>query len=87
MKICSHCGAEVPPQASACRECGSDAETGWASEEDLGRAAWGEFDRDDYEDVIASLPGHRAEGRSPRDRVLLIVAIIALVVFLWAFVF
>jgi len=26
---CSHCGAPLPPHAVACRECGSDAETGW----------------------------------------------------------
>ncbi len=27
---CPHCGAEVPPGAAACPECGSDSQTGWS---------------------------------------------------------
>jgi hypothetical protein len=27
---CPHCGAQVPSDASACPECGSDSETGWS---------------------------------------------------------
>lgn len=29
---CPHCGADVPPRAPSCRECGSDAATGWSDE-------------------------------------------------------
>ncbi len=29
-EICPICGAEVPPNAKACPECGSDEETGWS---------------------------------------------------------
>lgn len=29
---CPHCGAEVPPKAKACPECGSDETTGWSGE-------------------------------------------------------
>ncbi|MBC8097777.1 MAG: zinc ribbon domain-containing protein [Akkermansiaceae bacterium] len=29
---CPHCGAEIPPKAKACPECGSDKETGWSDE-------------------------------------------------------
>ena len=32
---CPHCGAEVRAGAKACRECGSDAETGWQDEEEI----------------------------------------------------
>jgi len=28
--ICPNCGAEVPPNAKACPECGSDETTGWS---------------------------------------------------------
>ena len=28
--ICPHCGAQVPSNATACPECGSDSETGWS---------------------------------------------------------
>ena len=29
---CPHCGAEVPPKARVCPECGSDAQTGWSQQ-------------------------------------------------------
>ena len=32
---CPHCGAEVKVTAVACRECGSDVETGWQSDEEI----------------------------------------------------
>jgi len=31
-EICPHCGAEVPVNARACPECGSDESTGWSDE-------------------------------------------------------
>ena len=48
--ICPNCGAEVPPNARACPECGSDEQTGWSEEAatsglDLPEQ---EFDYDDY---------------------------------------
>jgi hypothetical protein len=30
--VCPNCGAEAPPNAKACPECGSDEETGWSQE-------------------------------------------------------
>ncbi len=38
-EICPICGCEVPPNAKACPECGSDEQTGWsdrAREQELG---------------------------------------------------
>jgi hypothetical protein len=29
-EICPNCGAEVPPKAKACPECGACDETGWS---------------------------------------------------------
>ena len=29
-EICPNCGAEVPPKARACPECGADEQTGWS---------------------------------------------------------
>lgn len=29
-EYCPHCGAEVPPKARSCPECGSDEQTGWS---------------------------------------------------------
>ena len=31
-EICPNCGAEVPRNAKACPECGSDEQTGWSEE-------------------------------------------------------
>jgi hypothetical protein len=31
-QVCPHCGAIVPPRASACPECGSDDQTGWSED-------------------------------------------------------
>lgn len=29
-EVCPNCGANVPPNAKACLECGSDETTGWS---------------------------------------------------------
>lgn len=55
---CPHCGAEVRVGSSSCRECGSDAETGWSEDAQLWAAdiptAVGDEDDDfDYEQFIA----------------------------------
>lgn len=31
-ETCPNCGADVPPDARACPECGACAETGWSEE-------------------------------------------------------
>ena len=50
-EICPNCGAEVPPHAKACPECGSDEQTGWSE-----RAHEGSLDLPeeefDYEDYV-----------------------------------
>jgi hypothetical protein len=33
--VCPHCGADVPVGALACKECGSDDETGWSEDPDV----------------------------------------------------
>ncbi len=49
-EICPHCGAEIPPNAKACPECGSDEQTGWAEEAHTGALDLPdqEFDYDDF---------------------------------------
>ena len=32
---CPHCGAAVPARAKVCRECGSDAGTGWLDGDEI----------------------------------------------------
>lgn len=31
-EVCPNCGAQIPRNAKACPECGSDEETGWSDE-------------------------------------------------------
>lgn len=47
---CPQCGAEIPPRATSCPECGSCEETGWSDRsrnQALGLPD-DEFDYDDY---------------------------------------
>lgn len=44
---CPVCGADVPPNAACCPDCGSDDETGWSDDTiydgvDLPDASWGD---------------------------------------------
>src|SRR5213594_3145687 len=47
---CPNCGAEVPPNAKACPECGSDEHTGWSDRAHADRLGIPdeEFDRDEF---------------------------------------
>ena len=49
-EICPNCGTEVPPNAKACPECGSDEQTGWSQEKNADGLGLPEekFDYDDY---------------------------------------
>lgn len=49
-ETCPHCGAEVPPDAPSCPECGSCDRTGWSEEADLSGLGIPEqdFDYDDF---------------------------------------
>jgi len=49
--ICPNCGAEVPPNAKACPECGSDETTGWSEEAQTGGLDLPE-EKFDYNDFV-----------------------------------
>lgn len=55
--ICSHCGADLPPRALSCKECGSDSETGWADSEEIGYAA-----------ALGEIPDHLPEDLEAQER-------------------
>ena len=50
-EICPNCGAEVPPRAGACPECGADAHTGWSEEARTDELGLPE-ENFDYEDFV-----------------------------------
>jgi len=74
LATCPHCGAQFKASRLACPECGSDAETGWQSSEQI-----------DYMSI--DLPEEEAPPRrGPTSPAMLylaaILAILAMVVFL-----
>ncbi len=76
--VCPHCGATFPRGRLACPECGSDARTGWKSQEDI-----------DYESV--DIPDYWGEDPpAPRGglsrRMMAVVAVIVVLAFVLAFV-
>lgn len=84
--VCPHCGADVLRGAKACKECGSDAETGWApearhhdEEEALptGHGRERDFEYDDF--LEREFPQHMSPERRAKKRrwialVLLVIA-------------
>lgn len=84
--VCPHCGADVLRGAKSCKECGSDAETGWAPEAKRWDAEIesGGFDYDEY--ITREFPEHPGK-RPPWDRfvtarklILLALIVLALLV-------
>lgn len=61
-EICPHCGAEVPPRARACPECGADESTGWndrATLQNLGVSDPDDFDADEFAEEEFGTPRRR----------------------------
>ena len=84
--ICPVCGAEVPANAKACPECGSDDKTGWSSNtmyDGTGIDDPGEFDYEEWK-------RREIEGRSPRRTGKQwwwwVVGVVILAALLWLFV-
>jgi hypothetical protein len=92
--VCPHCGADVPMSAAACRECGSDNETGWSEDADVWdaeiQAGYGGDDDFDYGEFIERELPHHAEGSSRKRltkwgmRVVIAMVCLALLVYLLA---
>ncbi len=75
--ICPNCGAEVPIKALSCPECGSDEKTGW-SEDTM-------YDGLDLPEVEESKT-RTTTSLFQNKYFLYIVAILALLAFLWIYV-
>lgn len=91
---CAHCGAEFDARRLSCPGCGSDADTGWKSSEEIDELAV-ELPEDEPEAYSDSLlgdhPGDRSSwgGKQVRSHVVtalgLAVIIVMLLVLLWQF--
>lgn len=74
---CPHCGAEVAVGARACRECGSDASTGWQDDEEI------DYQSLDIPDGYGPDEGSTRLPARSRPRWWAIAAVVAAAAFLW----
>ena len=81
---CPNCGADVPPNAKACPECGSCEETGWSEAAEIGG-----LDLPDDEFNYDEFVKNEFAGQSPKPRgiswfwwLVAIVAIALILLFL-----
>ncbi len=76
---CPHCGADVPIGSAACKECGSDTDTGWQSQEEIDYQSL-----DLPEGYAAGQEGHPGEvfttRRSPWFYVIAALLVLAMVI-------
>ncbi len=88
--VCPNCGAELPAEATFCRQCGASEESGWDLAEDY-RArlpvGYGEDDDFDYDEYLADEFPQHADPRH-RKRVqqwftALLVLLVCLALILW----
>ena len=61
--VCPNCGATIPPKARACPECGSDDQTGWSTDANVGGLDLPD-DNFDYADYLKKEFGEK----SPKPR-------------------
>ncbi|HHY86282.1 MAG TPA: zinc ribbon domain-containing protein [Verrucomicrobia bacterium] len=81
-EICPNCGAEVPRNARACPECGSDETTGWSDEAEAGHLGLPD-DSFNYEEFgEREFGGERARPRGV-SKFWWVVAVLVLLAFAW----
>jgi len=78
-EICPNCGAEVPPKARACPECGADEQTGWSERAAAQRLGLpdDEFDYDEF--VKEEFTGAKQPKRPPVGWFWWVVAVALLI--------
>ena len=64
-EICPNCGAEVPPKARACPECGADEQTGWSERAAAQRLGLPD-DEFDYDEFVKEEFGSEKKPLRPR---------------------
>jgi len=79
---CPNCGADVPPDAKACPECGSCEETGWSDQAKYERIDVDYDDDFDYESFVdEEFGGGKTRRKSPMQWIWAIVAILLIALF------
>jgi len=84
-EICPACGAEVPPDAAACPECGADEQTGWNEEHrvyDGIDLPDNNFDHDEFVKREFGKSPFDAGSKGRRRLAMILIAIIVVIVVL-----
>lgn len=82
---CPNCGADLPPRAKACPECGSDENTGWSDEAYASNLGLPEEDFD-YNKFVEKEFGNKRNSTG-LNKIWIIAAILLLLIFLLAWLF
>jgi len=78
-EICPNCGAEVPPKARACPECGADEETGWSERAAAQRLGLPDDEFNYNEFVKEEFGGAKRPARPPIGWFWWVVALVLLI--------
>ncbi|HLP76552.1 MAG TPA: zinc ribbon domain-containing protein [Candidatus Paceibacterota bacterium] len=84
-EVCPNCGAEIPRNAKACPECGSDEDTGWSEEAHAGGLDLPD-DNFDYDKFVEKEFGSKKPSPSGLPWFWWLVAVIVLAAFALLFI-
>ena len=84
--ICPNCGAEVPGNAGACPECGSDKKTGWSDNTVYDGTGIEDPEEFDYEDWKRREVEGRSSRRTRKQWWWWVVGVMILAALAWLFV-
>lgn len=79
--LCPHCGSEIKDDATFCRHCGSDKNTGWKE-----GAEFADEELPDYEEILENEFGDDPNSPYAKKKKASPIAVIAVVVVTLAFV-
>lgn len=80
--LCPNCGESLSRNAKFCRECGSDAKTGWRSSEDVEHASVELPEQGDYEEFLRREGLQKPGVQKGRRWIFLVGLILILALFL-----
>jgi hypothetical protein len=83
--VCPVCGANVPPQAQACPECGACHDSGWKENAEVYDGV--DLLEEAYEDDDGTVRWNKKPGLHPFWRIVALIAVLALFWWLWKSIF
>lgn len=83
MNTCPHCGSEIKSDATFCRHCGSDQNTGWSE-----GAEFTDLETPDYDEIIENEFGELPNGNKKKaNPIAIAAAVVVALAFIAAMIF